>query len=105
MNDFQITIVSGSKDSQPTPTKETHGFDVRQQSKGMERVLDDIESLAKVWDTVIEKLSFLASKADAVAGQYKMNEIEFNIGIEAGLNIGLVTKGNASVVVKFSKIP
>src|SRR5450830_1557615 len=104
MSNFQVVIVPGTEDSQPSKDKTSKEFDVRQQSKGSKRVLDDIDSLGDVWNTVIEKLASLAQKANAAAGQYEMNDIEFNIGIEAGLSIGLVTKGNASVVVKFSKI-
>jgi hypothetical protein len=105
MSNFQILIVSGTKDkdSLPAPSEQREKFEVRPQSKGMERVLDDIDSLGQVWHPVVQKLSSLASKTAAVSGQYEMKEIEFNIGIEAGLSIGLVSKGNASVIVKFSK--
>lgn len=104
MSDFQVVIIPSEGESQPTSEKGRTNFGVQKHAKGGDRVLEDIESLGEVWDKVVEKLSGLAEKANAASGQYELNDIEFNIGIEAGLSIGLVTKGTASVVVKFTKI-
>lgn len=104
MSNFQVVIIPSEGESQPTDEEGATDFGVRQQKKGGDRLLDDIESLGNVWDKVVEKLSCLAAKANAASGQYELNDIEFNVGIEAGLSIGLVTKGTASVVVKFTKI-
>ena len=58
-----------------------------------------------IWDQVIAKLTGLASKSQATGAvsEFELDEIEFNVGIEAGLSIGLVTKGDASVSIKFSR--
>jgi hypothetical protein len=104
MSNFQVVILQSGGESLPTNEEGATDFGVQQHSRGGDRVLNDIESLGEVWDKVVQKLSELAEKANAASGQYELNDIEFNIGIEAGLSIGLVTKGTASVVVKFTKI-
>lgn len=103
MTDFQVTIFSpGPVPAEPSPGS---AFEVRQQSGGAKALLNGIDDLSKVWDQVIDRLSDLAVKSQARAANapYQLEEIEFNIGIEAGLNIGLVTKGDASVTVKFAR--
>lgn len=103
MSDFQITIVParGVSEDQGKPGTP---YSVTQHKRG-DAVVEKIEELEDVWDQVIAKLTDLASKSHIAAGvsQYELSEIEFNIGIEAGLSIGLVTKGNASVSITFSR--
>jgi hypothetical protein len=67
-------------------------------------VIDRIDDLEGIWDQVIAKLSHLAAKSQitAAASDFELSEIEFHVGIEAGLSVGLVTKGDASVSIKFS---
>ena len=67
--------------------------------------IDSIDGLAEVWDTVVDKLSALASSAQERAGRsaYKLDTIEFQIGVEAGVNVWLVTKGTASVTLTFKR--
>jgi hypothetical protein len=103
MSDFQVTIVPG-QDAGKKKTGKKESFAIRQHSRGG-KIIQGIEDLSGVWDQVIEKLTDLASqsKAAAAASSYDLSSIEFNIGIEAGLSIGLVTKGNASVKVVFKK--
>jgi hypothetical protein len=102
MTDFQVMIVGTP--NQVVPTKGGK-FDVEKQSGGGDKVVKGIDALAGVWDQVIDKLTDLAVKSDPKdkSSGYELSSIEFHIGIEAGLNIGLVTKGDASVAITFSK--
>lgn len=109
MSDFQVSIVS----AQPAGKAGKAGkddadrFEVRPHGRRSGKVIASIDDLASIWDQVIEKLSAIADKSDiaASAGQYDLNSIEFSIGIEAGLSVGLVTKGQASVSITFTKKP
>lgn len=101
MTDFQVMIVGNTPVDTPGPSK----FAVEKQSGKGSKVINGIDALAGVWDQVIAKLTTLAEKSDpkdANSG-YELSSIEFHIGIEAGLNIGLVTKGDASVAITFAK--
>lgn len=100
---FQVTIIESSLTA-PSDADES-AFEVRQHSRGSV-VVERIDDLAKIWDQVIKRLTNLASNSSVVAAasNFELNEIEFNVGIEAGLNVGLVTKADASVSIKFSRI-
>ena len=103
MSDFQIMIVPA------TETKETGGehsdrFEVTQHGR-RDEIVQRIEELEGIWDQVVGRLAALAAKSQVVAqaSQYELREIEFNLGVEAGLSVGLVTKGNASVSITFAR--
>ena len=103
LSDFQIVIVPPQGE---TEEKQGSGaFESRRHSRGSGKVIEKIDDLADIWDQVIAKLADLAAKtqAAAMASQYELSSIEFNVGIEAGLSVGLVTKGDASVSVTFTK--
>jgi hypothetical protein len=103
---FQVTIVGPAPlGAAATGEAEEGRFEVRPQSRSR-AVVDRIDDLAGIWDQVIGKLTSLAAQSSivAAASQFELNEIEFNVGIEAGLSVGLVTKGDASVSIKFSRI-
>ena len=104
MSNFQITIIPAQDTGEGIQT-EKERFGVRQQGRGAGKIIEGIEALAGVWDQVIQKLTALASQSQtaAVPSQYELSSIEFNIGIEAGLSIGLVTKADASVSIVFKK--
>jgi hypothetical protein len=106
MSDFQITIVPAKETAKPKKG-EAQDFEVNQHAKRGEKVVEKIEELEGIWDQVIAKLTDLAAKSHvaALTSQYELNEIEFNIGVEAGLSVGLVTKGNASVSITFARKP
>jgi hypothetical protein len=109
MVDFQLMITGPAAvpGSVPEDVDATGGrFDVEQHGRGR-RTLDTIDDLGGVWDTVIQKLTALAAQSRSVADRstYELRSIEFNIGIEAGLNIGFVTKGEASVSLTFTRKP
>ena len=105
MSDFQITIISarvgGEAGSEPAS-----GFEVNKHGRGS-GVVDEIEKLEGIWDQVIDKLTDLAAKTQAAARtmEYELNAIEFNLGVETGLSVGLVAKGNASVSITFARKP
>lgn len=102
MTEFQVTIV-GSQDL--VDEEGDHAFETSQHSRDGGKIVNSIERLAGVWDQVVAKLSALVVQtnvAQAATG-YELSSIEFSIGIEAGLNIGLVTKGDASVAITFSR--
>lgn len=103
---FQVTIVGPATPalSDSTTADETR-FEVRPQSR-RGAVVERIDDLAEIWDQVIGKLTSLAAQSSiaAAASQFELNEIEFNVGIEAGLSVGLVTKADASVSIKFARI-
>ena len=106
MTNFQITIVPPHEIAKGIGSQaQKERFGVRQHTRGAQKLIERIEDLGGVWDQVIEKLTALASKSQttAAATQYELSSIEFNIGIEAGLSIGLVTKGEASVSIVFAK--
>ncbi|MEQ3648675.1 hypothetical protein [Hyphomonas sp.] len=104
MSNFQITIVS-AREATESEDGQSKNFDVTQHKRGGKKTIEKIEELEVVWDQVIAKLTDLAAKSQvaALASQYELAEIEFNIGVEAGLSVGLVTKGNASVSIKFGR--
>ena len=103
-SDFQVTIV-GREPEAEAPTDGATEFAINQHSRRTGAVVSEIDELKDIWDVVIGKLTDLAAKSQvaAVASKFELEEIEFNIGIEAGLSVGLVTKGNASVSIKFSR--
>lgn len=115
MTEFQIVIVSPeieeeAQDEQPPSDAEgideaESKFDVRQNSRAGKKTVAKIDELANIWDVVVDKLTTIAAKTRDVVEKspYELDTIEFNIGIEAGLEIGLVTKGNASVSIAFRK--
>ncbi len=74
---------------------------------GGERVVQTIDKLGEIWDVVVDKLSGLAASAQQASSNapFQLDEIEFHVGIEAGLNVGLVTKGDASVSLTFTRRP
>jgi hypothetical protein len=106
MTDFQIVIASAS----PLPGAEDPDvghdrFAVRQNSKSGAGAIARIDELAEIWEIAVEKLGSLAARTRNAIKEspYELETIEFNIGIEAGLSIGLVTKGEASVSISFKK--
>lgn len=100
---FQVTIVG------PAPrgalVGEDSPFVVNQHSGGSGAVIDRIDELEGIWDQVIKKLTGLAAQSQVAtaASEFELSEIEFNVGIEAGLSVGLVTKGDASVSITFAR--
>lgn len=104
MSDFQVSILP-SRDQAKIAPDSHKSFDVSQHSRTSDKVLSRIEDLEEVWEQVVKRLSGLAAKSDT-AGQsteFELKSIEFNLGVEAGLEVGLVTKASASVSIVFSK--
>jgi hypothetical protein len=111
MVEFQLAITGATAAPGLVPADEDadvtdERFATEQHRRGR-RTLDTIDDLGGVWDSVIQKLTALAAQSRSVADRstYELTSIEFNIGIEAGLNIGLVTKGEASVSLTFTRKP
>lgn len=110
MTNFQVVIAgphknTGQEQSELEPKEESSPFEVRPNSRGGDKAVAKIDELAEIWDVVVEKLTTIAAKTKNAVEKspYELETIEFNIGIEAGLEVGLVTKGNASVSVSFKK--
>lgn len=103
MSDFQITILP----AQTLEDAEKERFAVRQHGKGAGKVIERIDDLTGIWDQVINKLTSLAAQSQVAASvsQFELSSIEFNVGVEAGLSVGLVTKGDASVSITFTRKP
>jgi len=103
-SNFQVTIVA-SKSAPLTSLDNESPFSINQHSRGSAAVLNGVERLEEIWEQVIAKLSGLAAQSHATAAEsgFELTEIEFHVGIEAGLSVGLVTKGDASVGIKFAK--
>lgn len=103
---FQLVLASAAPVPPPAPNAPAGSdrFEVNQQSKSS-KVISKIEVLEGIWDKAVEKLTHLAEKSQAVASasKFELNSIEFHIGIEAGVEIGLVTKGEASVTLTFER--
>lgn len=85
----------------------TDRFAVETHGRTHERVLETIDALGATWDAVIDRLTHLAESAHRAAGRspFQLDSIEFSIGVEAGLNVWLVTKGEASVCLTFTRRP
>ncbi len=100
---FQVTIVG--PEPQTLTDAEDGPFKVTPHARGG-AVVERIDDLARIWEQVITKLTKLACQSSVVEAtpQFELSEIEFNVGIEAGLSVGLVTKGDASVSIKFARI-
>ena len=103
MSDFQVTIIGDASSNDNASADEPYA--VNQHSRTSDKVIDRIDDLAVVWDQVVNKLTELADKSQRVAesSNYELSSIEFNLGIEAGLSVGLVTKGDASVAITFTR--
>ncbi len=102
MSNFQVSIIDHSNSTQD---KENKKFATRKHSRTGDKIANSIEELGGVWDQVIEKLTTLATKTQEASAisKFELNSIEFNVGVEAGISVGLVTKGDASVSVTFSR--
>ena len=106
MTNFQIVIAGPTADVESDDKVDGENrFGVRQNTRGGDKAVAKIDELAEIWDVAVEKLTAIAAKTKEAADKspYELDSIEFNIGIEAGLSMGLVTKGNASVSVAFKK--
>ena len=105
MSNFQILITTRDKYKSNTSGEILRGSPSTSPVQNRGGVIDTIDDLSEVWDEAIRKLTDLASISSSKSPEsaYELENIEFNIGIEAGLNIGLVTKGNAAVTVRFCK--
>lgn len=103
MSDFQITIIPAKGDGEAIG-EPASAFEINQHGGGA-AVVDEIEQLEGIWDQVIKKLTGLASKTEVAARvmEYELSAIEFNLGVETGLSVGLVAKGNASVSITFAR--
>ena len=103
MSDFQITIIP-AKAGGEAGGEPAGGFEVNKHGGG-NAVVDEIEQLEGIWDQVIKKLTGLAAKTQVAvrAKEYELSAIEFNLGVETGLSVGLVAKGNASVSITFTR--
>lgn len=96
-------LIAGPALQAPDATSSELGFEAHKRKPGV--AMDSIDGLAAVWETVVDKLSALASSAQERTGRapYALDTIEFQIGIEAGLNVWLVSKGSASVTLTFKR--
>lgn len=105
MSEFQVTIVPATGAGE-TGGDRRNRFKVDQHRRG-DAVVERIEELEDIWDQVIKRLTDLAAKSQVatLASQYELSEIEFNLGVEAGLSVGLVAKDNASVSITFARKP
>ena len=100
MSNFQI-IISG--ETQEHSSQDPDDLSYEKQSGGT--AVDRIEDLQKIWPEVMSRLNEIAEQSSNAQSEslFVLDEIEFNIGIEAGLNLGLVTKGTAAVSIKFAR--
>lgn len=105
MTDFQVTIIPAAEPVGQVDAQEDKFRTVQHGKNRGKKIEASIDNLAGVWDTVVDKLTLIAAKTNAAttASKFELDSIEFNIGIEAGLSVGLVTKGNASVSISFKK--
>jgi hypothetical protein len=101
---FQVMIVPANT-SAPVHDASDDRFAVEQQSRTGEKIAKGIDDLAAIWDDVVKKLTDIAEKSGltAAASKFELSSIEFHVGIEAGLAVGLVTKGDASISVTFTR--
>lgn len=103
MSDFQITIIAAKAGGEAVGEPASN-FEINKHGGG-DAVIDEIEQLEGIWDQVIKKLTGLAAKTQGAARalEYELSAIEFNLGVETGLSVGLVAKGNASVSITFAR--
>lgn len=97
MSDLKVIIATQNDENSETSSEVFRG--------GTGRVTEKIDELGEIWDEVMKKLGALAEKSEITESDspFQLDSIEFNIGIEAGLSIGLVTKGNAAVSISFKR--
>jgi len=98
MVEMQVVIAQANP---PQGPEDPSGFEQHRKT----RVVETIDGLGEVWDTVVERLSALATATSGAAARsaFQLDEIQFNLGIEAGVAVGLVTKANASVSLTFTR--
>lgn len=102
-SNFQVTIVGPPLQHKPSADTNS-AFETHQHSRGSGPVISRIDELEQIWDQVIQKLTGLADQSLITAkSEFELSEIEFHVGVEAGLSVGLVTKGDASVAIKFTR--
>lgn len=99
MSNFQI-IISGETRGHSQADRDDLGYE--QQSGG---TVDRIEDLQMIWPDVMDRLNKIAEQSCNTnsGSNFVLDEIEFNVGIEAGLSLGLVSKGTAAVSIKFAR--
>ncbi|MDO8145300.1 hypothetical protein [Isoptericola sp. 178] len=70
-----------------------------------DRTVEAIDRLGEVWDIAVDRLTALATATREAAERspFQLESIQFNVGIEAGVVIGLVTKADASVSLTFTR--
>jgi len=103
MSDFTVTIIANEQESIPNGDR-SRAFGSEQHTATGDKELKDIEKLEKIWPALIKRLDTLASESDTKEKPgLELDQIEFNVGFEAGLSIGFVTKANASVSIVFKK--
>lgn len=97
MSDLKVLIVTQNDENGEAAPEVLRGSTAR--------VTKKIDELGEIWDEVMKKLGALAEKSEIneSGSSFQLESIEFNIGIEAGLNVGLVTKGNAAVSISFKR--
>ncbi len=99
MTEMQVVVASipVPGDNREADEFELHG--------GGDRVVATIDKLGGVWDTVVQRLTVLATATSGAVSNsaFRLDEIQFNLGIEAGVAVGLVTKADASVSLTFTR--
>jgi hypothetical protein len=103
MVDLQLVIAGPATEEPIDPILlPTDGYATEQHRR---RSVDAIDRLDDVWETVVERLSALAATARRATSEasFELDKIEFNVGIEAGINVGFVTKADAAVTLTFTR--
>lgn len=88
-----------------TPLQENRDTDEFELHGGGDRIVATIDKLGDVWDTVVQRLTVLATATSGAVpnSAFRLDEIQFNLGIEAGVAVGLVTKADAAVSLTFTR--
>ena len=99
MPEMQLIVAMGGVETDPS---DQVGFE--QHGRG-DRAVEALDRLGDIWETAVDRLTELAAATREAAERspFQLESIQFNLGIEAGVVVGLVTKADASVCLTFTR--
>ena len=77
-------------------------------SQPAERKSEADSALASAWPHVMRALSGIVARSrlePGESGDFELQTLEVNLGVEAGLSIGLTTRTDASLTLTFRRKP
>lgn len=96
----KLDLVILSEDEIPVADETGTGMSATLQSKDT-----NMDKLARAWPEVMQRLRDILDRDEntASAKGFKLDTVEFSIGIESGVNIGFTATVNASATITFKR--